>query len=129
MTAGERARPALYVVLVGALVVAAAALWFPRWWENREYRQAEAIAGVGSKVLPGKLAEARKRLDPGVPAARVTAALGPPSFSVRTEGASSHEIWSYYFEDGTLRVNLTDGYVVRVSTEFGPPKIRKSRRP
>ena len=26
-------------------------------------------------------------------------------------------------------VNLTDGYVARVSMEFGPPKIRQSRRP
>ena len=62
-------------------------------------------------------------------AGRVTAALGPPSFSVKTEGASSHEIWIYYFQDGTLTVNLTDGYVARAATEFGPPKIRKSRRP
>jgi hypothetical protein len=116
-------------MLVGVLVVAAAAFWFPRWWENREYRQAEAIAGVGSKIVPGKLAEARKRVDPGLSASQVTAALGPASFSAKTEGASSHEIWIYYFQDGTLRVNLTDGYVARVSTEFGPPKIRKSRRP
>ena len=55
--------------------------------------------------------------------------LGKPSFTVRTEGASTHEIWKYYFADGTLTVNLTDGYVARISTEFGPPKIRQSRRP
>jgi hypothetical protein len=48
---------------------------------------------------------------------------------VRTEGASTHEIWKYYFADGTLTVNLTDGYVARISTDFGPPKIRQSRRP
>lgn len=111
------------------LVLAAAALWFPRWWENREYRQAEAIAGVGSKIVPGKLADARKQVEPGVPGARVTAALGRPSFAVKTDGASTHEIWTYYFSDGKLTVNLTDGYVARVSTEFGPPKIPQSRRP
>ncbi len=50
---GERAaacslrRPAPDVVLVGA------ALWFPRWWENRLFRQAEAMTGVGSRVMPG----------------------------------------------------------------------------
>jgi hypothetical protein len=111
------------------LVLAAGAFWFPRWWENREYRRAEAIAGVGSKIVPGTTAEARKKLDPGVPGSRVTAALGPPSFSAKTDGASSHEIWIYYFSDGKLTVNLTDGYVARVSTDFGPPKIPRSRRP
>jgi hypothetical protein len=84
---------------------------------------------VGSRILPGTLADARKRVDPGLAAARVTAALGQPSFSVRTEGTSVHEIWTYYFADGTLTVNLTDGYVARVSTEFGPPRIRTSKRP
>jgi hypothetical protein len=28
---GERARPALYAVLAGALVLAIAAFWLPRW--------------------------------------------------------------------------------------------------
>ena len=126
---GEQTRPALYVVLLGALLLAAGAFWFPRWWENREYRRAEAIAGVGSRILPGKLVDARRRIDPGISGNRVTQAIGRPSFAVKTEGASTHEIWTYYFADGTLTVNLTDGYVARASTEFGPPKIRRSRRP
>ncbi len=125
----ERPRPALYVAIGSAVALAVGAFWLPRWWENREYRRAEAIAGVGSPVLPGRLVEARKRIDPGAPASRVTEALGKPSFAVRTEGASRHEIWTYYFADGTLTVNLTDGYVARVSSAFGPPRIRKSRRP
>jgi len=125
----ERARPALFFMIGAALAVAVAAFWLPRWWENREYREAEKIAGVGSAVLPGKVADARKRVDPGLSAAKATTALGKPSFAVRTEGASIHEIWKYYFTDGTLTVNLTDGYVARISTDFGPPKIRKSRRP
>jgi hypothetical protein len=125
----ERPRPALYAVIAGTVVLAVAAFWLPRWWENREYRRAEAIAGVGSRILPGTLADARKRVDPGLAAARVTAALGQPSFSVRTEGTSVHEIWTYYYADGALTVNLTDGNVARVSTEFGPPRIRTSKRP
>jgi hypothetical protein len=48
---------------------------------------------------------------------------------VKTEGTSTHEIWTYYFSDGTLTVNLTDGYVARASTVFGPPSIRESKRP
>ena len=126
---GEQTRPALYVVLFVALLLAAGAFWFPRWWENREYRRAEAIAGVGSRILPGKLVDARRRIDPGIKGDRVTQALGRPSFAVKTEGASTHEIWIYYFADGTLTVNLTDGYVARATTDFGPPKIRRSRRP
>jgi hypothetical protein len=125
----ERARPALYAVIAGVIVLAVAAFWLPRWWENREFRRAEAIAGVGSRILPGTLAEARKRIDPGFTAAKVTKALGPPSFSVKTEGVSTHEIWTYYFTDGALTVNLTDGYVARVSTRFGPPRIPTSSRP
>jgi hypothetical protein len=125
----ERARPALYAVIATAIVIAVAAFWLPRWWENREYREAETIAGIGSAVLPGKVADARNRVDPGFSAAKATAALGKPSFAVRTEGASTHEIWKFYFADGTMTVNLTDGYVARISTEFGPPKIRQSRRP
>ena len=125
----ERARPALYAVIGMAIVIAVAAFWLPRWWENREYRKAEAIAGVGSAILPGKAVDARKLVDPGLSGAKVTGALGKPSFAVRTEGASSHEIWKYYYADGTLTVNLTDDYVVRISTDFGPPKIPTSRRP
>jgi hypothetical protein len=125
----ERPRPALYAMIAGTVVLAMAAFWLPRWWENREYRRAEAIAGVGSRILPGTLADARKRVDPGLAGARVTAALGQPSFSVRTEGTSVHEIWTYYYADGTLTVNLTDGNVARVSTGFGPPRIRTSKRP
>lgn len=89
----------------------------------------EAIAGVGSRLLPGKLAEARGRIDPGISGAKVTAELGQPSFAVKTQGASEHAIWTYYFADGTLTVNLTDDRVARVSTRFGPPRIPRSRRP
>lgn len=124
----ERARPALFFMIGAALAVAVAAFWLPRWWEKREFRDAERIAGVGSAVLPGKVTEARRRVDPGLSAAQATTALGKPSFAVRTEGASTHEIWTYYFNDGTLTINLTDGYVVRISTDFGPPKIPQSRR-
>jgi len=125
----ERARPALYGVIGMVIVIAVAAFWLPRWWENREYRKAEALTGVGSALLPGKAADARKAIDPGLSGAKVTGALGKPSFAVRTEGASSHEIWKYYYADGTLTLNLTDDYVVRISTDFGPPKIPTSRRP
>ena len=51
----ERARPVLYAVIAAAILVAVAAFWLPRWWENREYRRAEKIAGIGSPVLPGSL--------------------------------------------------------------------------
>ena len=124
----ERARPALFIVIAAAILIAVAAFWLPRRWENREYNDAEKIAGVGSTVVPGKVTDARKRVDPGLSGARAIAALGKPSFAVRTEGASSHEIWKYYFADGTMTVNLTDGYIARISTEFGPPKIPQSHR-
>jgi hypothetical protein len=128
----EDARPRRGLLALAAIVpvFVAAALWLPRWWENREYREAEAIAGVGAPIGPGTLAEARKELDPGAAAADVVARLGKPSISVATEGRDSRrEVWTYYFADGTMRVNLTDGRVQRVSTTFGSPKIPTSARP
>ena len=89
----------------------------------------EAITGVGSPVLPGSVTEARRKVDPGRTGAEVARALGRASFSVRTEGTSSHDIWTYYYSDGTMTVNLTDGIVQRISLAYGPPKIPTSRRP
>ena len=128
----EESRPRRGLLLAAALVplVVAAALWLPRWWEAREFRESEAIAGVNAPIVPGTLAEARKLLDPGVATEDVVARLGKPSMSVATEGQDSRrEIWTYHFSDGTLRVNVTDGRVQRVSTSFGAPKIPTSTRP
>jgi hypothetical protein len=122
-------KPALYVAIGAAVAVAIAAFWLPRLWENREYRRAEAIAGVGAPVLSGAVADARRQIGTGMAASRITAALGKPSFSAGTQGSSSHEIWTYYFSDGVLTINLTDGYAVRISTDFGAPRIRTSKRP
>ena len=125
----ERARPALFLAIAAALLLAFAAFWLPRWWENREYRKAEAIAGVGARILPGNIAAAQRQVETGAAGSKVASALGQPSMAVKTEGSSVHEIWTYYFSDGTLTVNLTDGYVARVSTSLGKPHIRTSRRP
>ncbi len=112
------------VFLVPAFLVAA--LWLPQWWEGRELRQAREIAGVGSQLAPGSMTDSRKKVDPGLAADKVVAAIGKPSFAVGTSGRDSkHEIWTYYFQDGTMTVNLTDGTVVRVSTVYGTPRIPK----
>ena len=124
-------RPRAGRILAAAAIVALAALayWGPRWWENRLYRQAEAVAGVGSPVLPGAVTPARSRIDPGRTSKQVVDAIGKPSFSVRTEGSSTHDIWIYYYADGTMTVNLTDGIVKRIGLEYGPPRIPVSHRP
>ena len=117
----------LAVILIPILLVAA--LWLPRWWENREFRQVQAIAGVGSQIVPGTVTEARKKVDPGLTAEKIVAAIGKPSFSVGTDGKESrHEIWTYYFADGTMVVNLTDGVAARISTGYGKPKIPRTTR-
>jgi len=125
----ERSRTALVLALASVAVLVAAALWAPRWWENRLYRQAEALAGVGSPVLPGKITQARGKIDPGRSRSQVLDAVGRPSFEVGTQGSSTHEIWTYYYADGTMTVNLTDGYVKRISLQYGAPKIPGSKRP
>ena len=129
MTSSAEARSrAGYVLAAVALAAVAAAFWLPRWWEMRLYRQAEALTGVGAPVLSGKLADARSKIDPGKRGSDVIAALGNPSQRADTDGASTHGIWTFYYADGTMTVNLTDDVVVRISTTFGPPKIPTSRR-
>ena len=121
-------RTSLFVALALILVLVAAALWLPRWWENRLFRQAEAMTGVGSRVMPGGVTRERGKINPGDSGRRVIEAIGRPSFSVGTEGSSTHEIWTYYYADGTMTVNLTDGFVARISISYGPPKIPTSTR-
>ena len=121
-------RTSLFVSLALILLLVAAALWLPRWWENRLFRQAEAMTGVGSRVMPGGVTRERGKINPGDSGRRVIEAIGRPSFSVGTEGSSTHEIWTYYYADGTMTVNLTDGLVARISISYGPPKIPTSTR-
>jgi hypothetical protein len=126
--AAERSRRGLYVLSAAVLLAAILGLWLPRWWEMRLYRQAEALTGVGAPILKGGLTEARKKIDPGKTDKDVLAALGRPSFSSDSAGSSTHGIWTYYYADGTMRVNLTDGIVVRIAVTYGPPLIPTSRR-
>ncbi len=121
-------RRGLVAGLALSAVLIAAALWFPRWWENRLYRQAEKIGGVGAALLPGSLTEARRKVDVGMAADRVEAAIGKASLAVHTDGASTHDLWTYYYADGTMRINLTDGVVVRAGVDYRPPKIPTSAR-
>ena len=129
MTEEKGPRPFLFVALFLILLLAAAALWLPRWWENRQFRQAEALTNVGARVLPGGVTVARGKINPGDAGRHVADVIGRPSFSFGTEGSSTHEIWTYYYADGTMTVNLTDGIVARISTSYGPPKIPTSARP
>ena len=129
MTEEKGPRPFLYVALFLMLALAVAALWVPRWWENRQFRQAEALTNVGARVLPGGVTGARGKINPGDAGRRVVDAIGRPSFSFGTEGSSMHEIWTYYYADGTMTVNLRDGIVARISISYGPPRIPTSARP
>jgi len=112
------------VIVIPILLVAA--LWLPRWWEGRELKAARAIAGVGSKIVPGGMTDARRKVDPGLSREQLVAAIGQPSFAVGTEGKDTrHEIWTYYFRDGTMTINLTDGAAVRIGTIYGTPRVPK----
>ena len=129
MTEEPAPRPALFLALLLVLLLVGAALWAPRWWNSRLYRQTEALAGVGSAVQPGSVTLARGRIDPGKTSKQVAQSIGRPSFAIGTEGSSKHDIWTYYYSDGTMTVNLTDDIVQRISVVYGPPKIPTSRRP
>jgi flagellar basal body-associated protein FliL len=129
MTEERAPRPALFIALLLVVFLVAAALWVPRWWDNRLYRETEALTGVGSVVQTGGVTAARGKIDPGKSSKQVVQLVGRPSFAVGTEGSSTHDIWTYYYSDGTMTVNLTDGIVQRISVAYGPPKIPTSRRP
>ena len=59
-------RRGLLVALAFAPILLAAVLWLPAWWEKREYREMESIAGVEARVVPGRLADAREKVNPGL---------------------------------------------------------------
>jgi hypothetical protein len=121
----NRSPKGLLIALVSLTALAAAAYWLPRWWARRVDRQERSLAGIGAPVLPGAVTEARRRIDPGRSARQVVDAIGRPSVSIGTEGSSTHEIWTYYYADGTIRINLTDGIAQRISLEYGPPTPRR----
>jgi len=126
---GERERrKGLIVAIAFVPILLAAFLWLPRWWEAREYRQIESIAGVEAHLSQGKLADARDKVKNGMKSDAVVAAIGKPALSVATDGVSRHEIWTYYFADGTMVINLTDGSAVRIGTTYGRPRIPRSSR-
>ena len=126
MDAERKTRRRLLAAVVIVPILLAAALWLPQWWEHRELQQARAIAGVGSQLTPGRMTDARKKVDPGLTSDKITAAIGRPGFAVGTSGRNTtHEIWTYYFSDGTMTINLTDGSAARISTIYGPPRIPK----
>jgi hypothetical protein len=127
MTAETPPRRRLIIGLALAVIAAGLAVFLPRWLERREFHKLEEIAGVGSQLLSGSVADARRKIDSGMSSEKVSGAIGKASFAVHTDGASTHDIWTYYYEDGTMTVNLTDGMVQRISVAFGPPNIPKSR--
>ncbi|HEY4229781.1 MAG TPA: hypothetical protein VGO79_06395, partial [Thermoanaerobaculia bacterium] len=108
-------RKALIAAIFLVPVLLVIALWGPKWWEKHELQEAQKVAGVGSQMVPGHITDARKKIDPGATAGAIVAAIGKPSFKVGTQGKdSTREIWTYYFADGTMVVNLTDGSAVRI---------------
>ncbi|HTR04774.1 MAG TPA: hypothetical protein VMN82_16420 [Thermoanaerobaculia bacterium] len=126
MADDHRVRRGLYAAIVLVPLLFAAAFWLPRWWERHELQAARDVAGVGSRLAEGSMTDARQRIDPGFTADKVVAAIGKASFAVGTDGRDSrHEIWTYYYKDGTMTVNLTDGSVVRIGTIYGTPRVPK----
>ena len=129
MTQERPPRTGVVVGLLLMVILVALAVWAPRWWEMRLYRKTEALTGVGAPILPGEVTGARRKIDPGSTAKQLVESLGKPSIAVGTEGTSTHEIWTYYYADGTMTINLSDGIVRRIGLDYGPPKIPTSRRP
>ena len=81
---------------------------------------------MGSQLTAGSMTDARRKVDPGLTADKIVAAIGKAGFAAGTDGRDiKHEIWTYYFTDGTMTINLTDGVAVRIGTIYGTPRIPK----
>ena len=106
--------------------VGTAVFLLPRQWQGRTDGPFETIRSP-KKILPGDVTSARKKVDPGKSEKAVLEAIGKPSVAVETKGAERHTIWTYYYADGNLTLNLTDGYLVRVDTEYGESSRGKIR--
>ena len=113
---------------LAAIAIALIVGFLPGWWERHLFHDLEVLRGVGASIHPGTLAEARRKVDPGRTAQQIVAALGRPSLTTSTEGLSPRQVWTYYYGDGTMVLNMTDGIAQRIALTFGPPKIPTSRR-
>jgi hypothetical protein len=117
-TEGRRRIVAAFVL---AAIAGVAALVLPRLLESREGGKPGSSSGAGV-VLPGNVTEARRKIDPGKSEKAVLELIGKPSAAVETKGLERHTVWTYTYADGNLKLNLTDGYLVRVDTEYGPTR-------
>ena len=120
MAETERRRR-IVAAFFAAAVAGVAALVLPSWWQSRAGRQPNPSVGAGA-VLPGNVTDARRKIDPGKSEKAVLDALGKPSAAVETKGVERHTVWTYTYSDGNLTLNMTDGYLVRVDTEYGPTR-------
>ncbi|MCA1581882.1 MAG: hypothetical protein LC796_10925 [Acidobacteria bacterium] len=99
----------------------------PNWWERKLYRDNQALAGVGATLHPGGLTSARRKIDPGNRSDLILRRLGAPSMASAAQGLSRHEVWTYYYSDGTMVCNLTDGIAQRITLSYGAPSIPTAR--
>ena len=127
----ERARPLLYVVIGAAIVIAVAAFWLPRWWENREYRRRRGDRGRRlRRCCPASSRTRASSIDPGFSGGEGD--RGARQALVR--GPHGRRFLPRDLEVLLRRRNLDgqpDGRLRRrgYRRDFGPPKIRQSRRP
>lgn len=101
----------------------------PTLWEKSLYRDMQKLAGVGATLHPGGVTSARRRVDPGIRSKQVLERLGTPSLASASQGLSRHEVWTYYYSDGTMTCSATDGIIDRISLSYGAPSIPAPRTP
>jgi hypothetical protein len=71
-----------------------------------------------SSKLPGRTYERREKIDPGMTAPQVAAALGEPSEKAESRGDVVSGRWNYLYSDGNLVIKLRDGRVTEIETTF-----------
>ena len=106
------------VVVVVVVVIAAGIYFFARPRPEVALSSNPAVNRNSQHVLPGRTAERRGRIDPGMLQSQVEAALGEPSEKSETRGDTVYARWNYLYADGYLSLRLRGGRVEQIDTTF-----------
>ena len=106
------------LALAAAALVSAATLACSRREEPAEMTNAELAGKAELPVLPGRTAEQRERIRPGMSSKELLSTLGHPALPHALAMDASVAKWTYPYADGKLEITLHYGYVQTIETDF-----------
>jgi hypothetical protein len=106
----------LLVVGILAVIAAGIAIFMRRPTSEIALSSNSAVNRSSAHVLPGRTAERRAQIDPGMTEAKVRSVLGNPSEKLESRGDVVSARWNYLYSDGNLAVKMRDGLVTEIET-------------